>query len=157
MKIRLSLLTIALGLMIALTACGGSAPAMTIDTVPTYPGATALDPKEDAIAATLAQNTQQSAAMSAQLGVSGQVDQKGFSLPKDATWDQVKAFYDDKLKSSGWSSNSLIDGVMEQANQDNDMFQIANWQHNKQNLSVMVLTDPTDQDKKILMLSLSSQ
>lgn len=142
--------------LFSLAACGGSAPA-TLGDIPAYPGATELKPGESNMADTLAQNNQNSAAMGSQLGVNAKVEQKGFDLPKDAKWDQVKSFYDDKLKAGGWSTNSLVSGIMDQANQGNDLFHTANWQRDKQNVTIIMVTDPTNPDTKQMIVSLASQ
>jgi hypothetical protein len=139
-----------------LAACGGSPPATLAD-IPAYPGAAELKPGENNIADTLANNNQADAAMRAQLGTGGKTEQKGFSLPSDAKWDQVKGFYDEKLKAGGWGTNGLVSGIMEQANQGNDLFQTANWQKDKQNVTIVMVTSPTDNAQKQLIVSLSSQ
>jgi hypothetical protein len=147
------LVVLALGM---LAACGGTAPA-TLTDVPVYPDAVELKSGESSLADTLGQNNQNDAALRAQLGTGGKTEQKGYSLPKGATWDQVKSFYDDKLKSAGWSTNSLVSGIMDQANQGNDLFHVANWQRGTQNVSIVMLTSPTNADEKQVLVSLSSQ
>ena len=91
------LIVLALGL---LAACGGSPPA-TLTDIPAYPDAVELKPGESTLADTLGQNNQADAALRAQLGTGGKTDQKGYSLPKGTNWDQLKSFYDDKLKAAG--------------------------------------------------------
>jgi hypothetical protein len=139
-----------------LAGCGGNPPA-TLTDIPAYPGATALQPGESNIADTLANNNQTDAALRAQLGTGGKTEQKGFDLPKDANWDQVKSFYDEKLKASGWGTNNLVSGIMEQANQGNELFHTANWQRNSQNVTIILVTSPTNAAGKQLIVSLSSQ
>jgi hypothetical protein len=158
MRIPTKLFAIVLTVLTLLTlaACGGSAPA-TLGDIPAYPGATELKPGESNIADTLANNNQNDTAIRGQLGVGGKTEQKGFDLPKDAKWDQVKSFYDDKLKAGGWSTNSLVSGVMEQANQGNSLFQTANWQKGTQNVTIIMVTSPTNADQKQMIVSLSSQ
>lgn len=142
--------------LLALVACGGSAPATLAD-IPTYPGATELKPGEDPIGNTLAQNNQADAALRAQLGTGGKTDQKGFRLPSDAQWDQVKSFYDEKFKAAGWSTNNLVSGIMDQASQGSG-FHTMNWQRGSQNVTVIMLTVPgADGDQQNLIVSLSSQ
>lgn len=140
----------------ALAACGGSSK-VALNDLPVYPDAVELKEGESAIADTLANNNQTDAALRGQVGVGGSVEQKGFSLPAGTKWDDVKAFYEDKLKADGWGTNSMVSGIMEQANQGNDMFQTANWQKNKQNVTVMMVASPVNPDEKELILSLSSQ
>jgi len=158
MTIRTKLIgaLIAVLTLATLTACGG-APATNLADIPVYPGATALQEGESVLADTLANNNQQDAALRGQVGIGGKTDQKGFRLPADAQWDQVKAFYDEQLKAGGWSTNSLVSGIMDQANQGNDLFRTANWQRGKQNVTVVMLTSPTDANQKELIVSLSSQ
>ncbi|NJM06759.1 hypothetical protein HC891_12090 [Candidatus Gracilibacteria bacterium] len=150
-KITFVLLVITL-----ITACGGGPPA-TVATLPLYPGATELQAGESTIADTLGQNNATDAAMREAMGVGGSTEQKGYRLPADATWDQVKAYYDEQLKGQGWQTNSTISAVMEQANAGNDVFRTANWQKGGQNVTVVMLTLPTDATQKELIVSLSSQ
>ncbi len=141
--------------------------AVAIGDLPVYPGATELKEGESNIGDTLAQNMEQDAAMRQAMGAlgSGKVEQKGFQLPADATWDQVKSFYSKELEGAGWSSGlggiagSMVDvnAMMEAANQGNELFQTAIWSKSKQNLTVVMVTDPTDQTQKQLIFSLSSQ
>jgi hypothetical protein len=142
--------------LFTLAACGGSAAA-TLGDIPAYPGATELKPGESNLGDTLANNNQADAAMRGQVGVGGKTEQKGFNLPKDAKWDQIKGFYDEKLKASGWGTNSLVGGIMDQANQGNTLFQTSNWQKGTQNVTVLMVTSPTNADEKQLIISLSSQ
>jgi len=143
--------------LLLLVGCGGAPAAATLNDIPAYPGAKELQAGESNLADTLGKNNQADAALRAQLGTGGKTEQKGYSLPQDAKWDQVKSFYDDKLKGAGWSTNSLVSGIMEQANQGNDLFRVANWQRGQQNVSIVMLTSPTDANEKQLIISLSSQ
>jgi hypothetical protein len=139
-----------------LNACSIGQAAATIGDIPAFPGATELKPGESKIGDTLANNMQQDQAMRQQLGVGGKVEQKGFSLPQDATWEAVKAFYDEKLKAAGWGTNSMVSGIMEQANQESPV-KTANWQRGQQNVTVVMITLPTDETVKELVISLASQ
>lgn len=168
MKTKLSIQAVIIISLVGfgLLACNSGSSAVAINDLPAYPNATELKAGESNIGDTLAQNAQQDAALRQALGgLKGKVEQKGFQLPADTTWEQVKSFYEKELKGSGWSSglggvaNSLVDvnAVMESANQGNDLFQTALWSKNKQNLTIVMMTDPTDQTKKHLILSLSTQ
>lgn len=153
-RIPLALTMIVLSLF-TLVGCGGSAPA-TLSAIPTYTGATELKPGESAVADTLVQNMKQNQALTGQLGVNATIEQKAFTTSAEVTWDDVKKFYDEQLTSAGWSSNSMISTVMAQTNAGNDQFQLANWQKNKQNLSVIMLADPANEGAKMLIVSLAS-
>jgi hypothetical protein len=136
----LALLALAL---VTLTACGAPAPAATLADVPAFTGATELKPGENPIADTLVENMKQAGTMGTSL------EQKVFAAPADAGWDAVKSFYDGKLGESGWKPAS-----MPVAMPANDMFQLAIYQRGSQNLTVMLLTDPSSSDK-FLIYSLS--
>lgn len=152
---RLMLTALTLLAAVALSACG-SKPAALSD-IPAYPGATALTPGESPLADTLSQNNQTDAAMRGQLGVGGKTEQQGYRLPAEATWEQVQGFYTEQLSAAGWGTNSMVSGIMAQANQGNELFQTANWQKDGQNVTVVMLTSPTDAGEKELIISLSSQ
>ena len=147
-----------------LVACGGKQA--TLSEAPVYPGATELKAGESTIGDTLAKNVEQNAALKQAMGGMGNtIDQKGFQLPTDATWDQVKSYYNQELGNDGWKSGlgglaaSFVDinAVMDTANEGNDLFKMAIWSKDKQTLTVMMVTDPTDEMQKQLLLSLSSQ
>lgn len=151
---RLAALLLALCAALLLAACGPKTATLT--DLPAYPGATALQPGESALAATLADNNATDAAMREQIGVNGAVDQMGYRLPAETTWEQVKGFYDEKLKADGWGTNSMVTGITEQVNQGNELFQTTNWQRGRQNVTVIMLGSPTDPSLKELIVSLAS-
>lgn len=142
--------------LVSLSACNmfgiGGSGTMGINDLPVYPGATEYKAGDSRIADTLAKNSQQSTALSQAMGAGGKTEQKGFALPKDANWDAVKKFYDDKLKSAGWSEpNSLASNVLAQVNAQNDAFQTATYQRGNQTLAVVrVMIDPTTKDMALI-------
>lgn len=69
----------------------------------------------------------------------------------------MKSFYDEQLKAGGWSTNSMVSGMMDQTNSANELFKTANWQKGKQNVSVIMLISPVDPTVKELIISLASQ
>jgi hypothetical protein len=148
--------------LIVLPGCGGS---VASGDLPTYPGAVELKAGTSAIGGTLAQNMKQDAGLRQAMGAGGKIEQRGFTLPADATWDQVKGFYDKELKAGGWQSGlggaagSIIDinAVMGAANQGNDLFQTAIWSKGKQTLTAAMIASPTGKKERQLILSLSSQ
>ncbi|NTV63513.1 MAG: hypothetical protein HGA65_08260 [Oscillochloris sp.] len=159
--LRLFALIATLASAMLLGACG-SKP-VTLADLPVYEGATELKPGESNLADTLQQNGQQSTAMGQALGAGGSTEQKGFDLPAETTWDQVKTFYTDKLKASGWAEGmsgpgaSIANQALSQVNQGNDLFQMTIFSKDKQTLTVMRVADPTDATKVQLILSLSTQ
>ena len=76
---------------------------MAICELPVYPGAIELKEDESNIGDTLPQNTEQDAVIRLALGPlgSGSTEPKGFQLSADATWEQVKGFYDKALADAG--------------------------------------------------------
>jgi hypothetical protein len=156
-----SLMMLAVAALV-LAACGGSVAAKDL---PVYTGAVELKAGESNIGDTLAKNMQQDAALRQAVGSGGKTEQKGFKLPAEATWDQVKAFYEKELDKAGWSkglggiANKFVDvnAIMETTNQDNDLFKTTIFSKGKQTLTVVMVTDPTDAKQKQLLLSLSSQ
>jgi hypothetical protein len=142
--------------------CGGNAASSDL---PKYPGAIELQAGETAIGNTLAQNMKRDEAMRKSMGAGGKIEQKGFQLPADAQWEQVRGFYEKELKAAGWKSGLGgvaggfvdINAVMGTANQGNDLFQTAIWSRGKQTLTVAMVTSPTDRKQRELLLSLSSQ
>lgn len=163
MRITSRLLVMLLGLALALALGGcGAAPA-TIADLPAYPGAVELKPGESAVGDVLAQNMQQDAAIRESAGVGGSTEQRGYSLPAEATWDDVKGFYSEQLKASGWEEGmggpggDLAGQIMAQANQGNDLFQTAMYSKGKQVLSVIRVASPVDPAVVELVLSLSTR
>src|ERR1700741_1863504 len=126
---RIFTLVLALLFALALAACGGGGAPTTLNDIPTYPNATALKPGENPMADTLAKNVQQAGALGAKL------DQKIFTLPKDASWDQIKGFYSEKLTGGGWASTNL-------PIPDNDMFKMTVWTKSGQSLTIGQITEP---------------
>ena len=123
MQIQKTFISLALVMLFVLSGCGligGSSP-VTLNDIPVYPGATELKQGDSRIAETLARNSQQSTALSQASGVGGKTEQKGFSLPKDASWEALKKFYDDKLKSSGWgdAGGGMASNILIQVNAQN--------------------------------------
>lgn len=143
-----------------LSACG-SDPA-TVSDLPVYPDAVALQPGDDPVADTLANNAEQDAALRGNLGVGGSVEQKAFRLPEGTTWEQVKSFFDGELDAAGWESGlgglagDLAGDVLESANAGNELFQTAIWSKDKQNLTVFRMTDATNPAQPYLILSLAT-
>jgi hypothetical protein len=140
---RPAVLLVAMLMLLSLVACGPAATPATLGDIPAYPDAKALQPGENQMADTLAQNVQ----MAGQMGQ--KLDQKIFTLPKDASWDQVKGFYSEKLSGSGWSSTSM-------PIPDNEMTQMSLWTRGTQSLTMMRLTEPISKDT-FLLFSLASQ
>lgn len=156
------LLAVLATVLIVLPGCGGS---VTSGDLPKYPGAVELQAGETPIGNTLAQNMKQDEAVRKAMGTGGKIEQKGYKLPADTPWDQVKGYYDKELKAGGWESGLGgaaggfvdINAVMGAANQGNDLFQTAIWSKGKQTLTVAMVADPIDKKQRQLILSLSTR
>jgi PBP1b-binding outer membrane lipoprotein LpoB len=151
-----------LGLILVLAACSGGT-AVTLQDIPAYPEATALQPGVDPVADTLVDNMAQDAQLRSGIGVGGQTAQMAYRLPAGTSWDQVQSFYNDRLGSDGWESGSggiagnLASGIMDSVNQDNDLFQTGIWSKGKQTLTLVRVADTaTAEDAFILILSLTT-
>jgi hypothetical protein len=147
---------------IMLAACSGGPAPMSIADLPTYAGAKELQPGNSPIATTLKNNEQQAAAMGQK------IEQKAFSLPKDATWDKLIAFYGSELKAKGWKegaaagglgsgmANDMVKNALNQANAANDLFKTAIFTRGKQSLTLMRMAGATKKDEIQLLLSLNT-
>ena len=149
--------------VLVLTACGGSPPVSIAD-LPTFAGATALQPGASTIATTLKNNETQAAAMGQK------IEQKAFQLPKGTAWDAVKGFYTEQLKAKGWNEGvgggsgiaggmaaDMANKALSQANAGNDMFQTAMFSKGKQTLTLMRLAGTTKKDEVQLLVSLNTR
>lgn len=151
MNYRSFLMVIALFalLVVGVAACGGGAGVgsqpITLNDVPAYANSKQLQPGENPIADSLAQNVKDAA------GAGQKLDQKIFTLPNDATWDQVKGFYSDKLGGSGWQTINLPAAAAA-----NPMMQLSIWKRGGQSLTIARLTDPVSSNN-FLIFSLSSE
>jgi len=162
MKTRSTFMLIVVLMMgaVILAACGSSA--VEIGDLPVYPDAVALQPGDDPIADTLANNAKQDQAVRSDLGVGGSVVQKAFRLPEGTTWDQVKSHYDSEMDVIGWESGlggiagGFAGDVLESANAGNDLFQTTIYSKDKQNLTVFRMADTTNPNQPYLILSLAS-
>lgn len=151
-KITLVSLFALVALMLAVSACGGSAPA-TINDIPAYPGATELKAGDSRIGDTLAKNMQNDAALRQAAGAGGKQEQRGFSVAKDTSWDAVKKFYDEKLKATGWGApNSMVSNVMAQVNQQNPMTQSEIYARGKQTVAVVRVVEPISKDVMLILV-----
>ncbi len=143
--------------LLTLAACGKSP--VGINEIPTYPNAVELKAGDSRLATTLANNVAMDAAMRKAVGVGGKTEQRGFSVGKEVKWEAVKNFYDEKLKSGGWGdlpgAGGIATNILNQVNQQNDLFQTANYSRGKQNLSLMRVANPITKDV-LLILSLTT-
>ena len=142
--------------LIFLVGCGSKA--VTMDEIPAYPEATALEPGADPVADTLVENMAQDAQIRTDVGVGGQIEQKAYRLPAWATWDDVESFYNDKLGANDWENGlggiagNIAGDMMGTVNQANEMMQIGTWSRDKQTLSLVRVAETTDSNGSFLLI-----
>ena len=142
--------------LIFLVGCGSKA--VTMDEIPAYPEATALEPGADPVADTLVENMAQDAQIRIDVGVGGQIEQKAYRLPAGATWDDVENFYNDKLGANDWENGlggiagNIAGDMMGTVNQANEMMQIGTWSRDKQTLSLVRVAETTDSNGSFLLI-----
>lgn len=152
---------LALILLVAASACGGG-KADTAATLPVYPGATLLKPGEDPVADTLAKNMEQDAAIRQSAGVGGKIEQTAYKLPADASWDQIKAYFDKELTGAGWKSGmggiggDIANQALEASNQANEYMKISMWSKGKQTLTVIRAVDMSNTNQPYLLVLLNT-
>lgn len=146
--------------LFALVSCS-SKPA-TLSELPVFAGAVEHTADKGGIGGTLAKNNQVDAAMRTAVGVGGKTEQKGYRLPKETTWEDLKGFYEGKLSASGWKSGAggkagnVAADVMNVVNQNNPVMQTAIWARGKQTVTIMLMTNPITRTEKDLIISLST-
>jgi len=149
-------------LVVSLSSCGGKPAAM--GDIPVFPGAVELTAGTSSVADTLSQNEKTDAAMRQALNSGGKIEQRAWRLPDGAAWPEVKSFYEEKLKATGWQSGigglggGFVDvnKMMEAANQSNPMSQTVLFTQGKQSLTLIMLALPGSKDGKQLIASLAT-
>ncbi len=142
--------------------CGGN---VKMGDLPVYPGAVELKAGISKIGDTLAKNMSTDAALRKTIGVGGQTEQRGFTLPAATTWDAVKTFFEKELKARGWesglggSAGKFVDvnSIMDTATKASDMTHTMIWSKGKQTLTLLMLNLPAKAGQKELILSLSTR
>lgn len=97
MRISRMFVVLALFALTALAACGGSPP-VTFSTIPTFDGATELQPGQNSLADTVAES------MKGAVGDQLTADFKLYELPPGTSWDAVQSFYTEQLGSTDWKA-----------------------------------------------------
>lgn len=156
---------IALGVFcsLALVMTAGCSKPVALAEIPAYPGATELKEGESALGASLGQNMRTDAAIRTAAGIGGKTEQKGYRLPANTTWFDVRSYYEAKLKDSGWSSGNgasgdaadMANNVLNAANSINPITQTAIWSSGNQTLTVTMITNPVQSTEKTVILSQS--
>jgi hypothetical protein len=147
-------------LVVVSSGCAGGGTSAT--DLPVFPGAVELQPGEDPIADTLANNMEQDASIRQNIGVGGKIEQKVYRLPADASWEAVQGFYDKELTGTGWKSGiggiggDIAGQALESVNAANDMLKTAMWTQGKQVLTIFRLVETPGATQAYLIISLNS-
>jgi hypothetical protein len=102
MKKILSVLVPSLLVLLSVVAC--AAQPVAISDVPVYPGAEPLEPEENSLAGKVLEAMKASAE---EQGLSARLD--FYTLPDDATWEDVVVFYDGELAGTDWKPAPDLD------------------------------------------------
>lgn len=121
----------------------------------TYPGATELNAGESRILDSVLGPAQRETPPFIGLGIEVIKNQRNFRVPRETTFDQIKAFYADKLLAGGWREDPAMRVFTNNANQRSHDMQGAIWVRVDQTLLIALVTDPASGDKE-LTLSLAT-
>lgn len=121
----------------------------------TYPGATELSAGESKIIDSVLGPAQRETPPFIGLGIEVIKNQRNFRVPRETSFDQIKAFYADKLLAGGWREDPAMRVFTTNANQRSQDMQGAIWLRVDQTLMIALVTDPASGDKE-LTLSLAT-
>lgn len=160
--VRLAVGILALSALLAFSACsvpGGGrvigGQLVQIGEIPTYPGATLLDPGTSQIIAPLFSAAQREPPPFIGLGIEVEKAYRIFQTPRETTFEDVKTFYADKLQAAGWRQDGGMRVLTDQLNATNPNLQGGIWVRVDQTLMLVLATDPQTGDKE-LMTSLAT-
>ena len=162
MHFRLTTLFVALLAVLTISACSvqaggrviGGQP-VDIGELPIYPGATELSAGQSKIIDPVFAPVQRETPPFIGLGIEVLKTQRNFSVPKDATFDQIKAFYSDKLLAGGWREDPAMRVFTTNANTHSADEQGAIWVRVDQSLLMVLLRDAATGNQE-LTLSLAT-
>lgn len=160
---RIGLILLSMVGVLALAACAiptggrviGGQP-VAIGELPTYPGATELSAGQSKIIDPLFAPAQRETPPFIGLGIEVEKSQRNFSVPPEATFADIKAFYSDKLLAGGWREDPAMREFTNSANAAMQVMQGAIWVRVDQTLLVVLATDPATGQKE-LTLSMSTR
>lgn len=126
-----------------------------IGELPAYPGATELKVGESKIIEPIFGPAQRETPPFIGLGIEVLKTQRDFRVPKDVTFNQIKAFYADKLQAGGWRQDPAMRVFTDNANDQIENVQGAIWVRVDQTLLIVLARNPADGAKE-LTLSLAT-
>jgi hypothetical protein len=126
-----------------------------ISELATYPGSVELSAGESKIIDPIFAPAQHETPPVIGLGIQVIKTQRNFRVPSDTTFDQIKAFYSDKLLAGGWREDPAMRVFTSSANQQMQNMQGAIWVRVDQTLLIVLARDPASGNKE-LSLSLAT-
>lgn len=119
-----------------------------IGELPTYPGTTELNAGESKVIDPVFHAAQQEPLPFIGLGIEIDKTQRTFRVPKETTFDALKAFYADKLQAGGWREDAAMRVFTNSLNANSPNLQGAIWVRVDQTLLIALATDPATGDKE---------
>ena len=159
---KFAAISVALLAVVSFSACSvqsggrviGGQP-VEITELATYPGSVELSAGESKIIDPIFAPAQSETPPFIGLGIQVIKTQRNFRVPSDTTFDQIKAFYSDKLLAGGWREDPAMRVFTSSANQQMQNMQGAIWVRVDQTLLIVLARDPASGNKE-LSLSLAT-
>jgi hypothetical protein len=124
---------------------------VTIGELPTFPGATELNAGESKIVDPVFGPAQRETPPFIGLGIEVDKSQRNFRVPRETTFDEIKAFYADKLLAGGWREDPAMRVFTGAANERLDNIQGSIWLRVDQSLLLVLVTDAATGDKELTL------
>jgi hypothetical protein len=119
MKQHKKILIISLNVLVLTLAlaCGGGGTPVPMSDIPIYDGATSTAAGDDPLVDLVVQSMEDAVA-----GENIAMETKTYALPEDASWDDIKSFYSDKLEGTDWKA------AAELSDESTEEFKTIGWQ-----------------------------
>lgn len=140
---------------------------VSLDNIDVYPGAMELKAGESRMGDTLAENVKTHRDLTKNMGplaAPSRLGQRGFRLPAEAKWEEVRKFYEENLEKSGWElglggiAGQFVDvnRVMATGNDENSLTRTVIFSRGNQKLTIIMTASPVNRKDKTLVFSLTS-
>jgi hypothetical protein len=126
---------------------------ITINELPTYPGATELNASESQVIEPLFGPAQRETPPFIGLGIEVVKTQRNFRVPSDTTFEMVKSFYADKLQAAGWREDAAMRVFTDNANANSKNLQGAIWVRVDQTLLIAMASNASGEKEVTLSLA----
>jgi hypothetical protein len=133
-------------LMLAL-ACGGGGTPVPMSDIPIYDGATPTAAGDNPLVDLVVESMEEAAT-----GEDVTMETQAYGLPDGTTWDDIKSFYNDKLKDSDWK-------LADELSDESEEFKSIGWQRgpasSEQLLVIAYLPDIFDEGATMIVMLFS--